>query len=515
MDIISAGIIGLLFIGLIVACVLAAKTWHWVNIVFLVLTFLTAVGATIAISQVFQKRYDAMTDAKQAEELLKRNEEAADLAIFGRSDSVVYDRDSLRGINQEVSLVMTGRGRVWSAGQVTAEGDQRVFRFASPRPADDTEQVKLKEVLLYAFADGNVVGQLYPQSYIGTVIVSEESPESLKLQPMFIANGAEWATPSSTWSLFEKMPLDRRGIFKDAIVAYVNSDENALDSLKQLAEGIQSDNLDVGLFREALMQNYLPADRLNLDPNSAEYEKLIDKYAFDGMPLGKIQNWIESNAANRISQRFEPSPEEVFIEYRFDENSNRAYQVDADGSLETDGAFTPLGQAIEKSLHAGKDIDFEKGDTVLVDQLSAQGYQRGTEQVPPFSDQETVTEIDRVYLRQLRDFPYMLADLYDQTSNFIEETDRVRQNNAVQDKALADAEAQLQDRLNTTAGLEMDNANLKTDLDTVNASLERKTEQNLAFKAKIQSLMSEIMKRYQEVQEKARQAERRSFASGR
>ena len=512
MDLMYAGIVGLVFILLIVFTVLASKTWHWINIVFVILTFIAGVGASIGLAQVYKLRNDAMKDAQKAEELALKNQKEADLAVYGSPESIVYDRDSLRGINEALALALAGRGRVWSGGQVVVDGDLRTFTFATARPADDENQIKLKNVLLYVFADGSIIGQPYPQSYIGTVLVTEETPQSIKLQPMFIANGQEWSKPSTSWSLFEKMPLDRRGTFKLGIVSFVDSQENPPEGLKQLAEGIRSDSMDIGRFRQALMQNYLTAQSLNLDPASAEYEKLIDRYAFDGISLGKIQNWIDENAATRVTQRFEPTPEEVFIRYRFDQKSSRAYQVDADGSLETDGAFTPLGQAIEPSLQAGKEIEFGEGDTVLVDQLTAEGYQRGTEQIPPFTQQEEVTEVDRVYIRQLRDFPYVLGDLYAQTTNFIEETDRVRQNNGIQEKSLADAEAQLQDRLNTTAGLEMDNGNLKNDLDTVTSFLAERQEENRVFRARIQSLMDQIMQRYQRIEEMARQAETQAFA---
>ena len=58
-------------------------------------------------------------------------------------------------------------------------------------------------------------GQPYPLTYIGSVLVSGESPESLKLQPVFISNVQEWNEPSSSWTLFEKMPLDRHDTFQD------------------------------------------------------------------------------------------------------------------------------------------------------------------------------------------------------------------------------------------------------------------------------------------------------------
>ncbi len=513
MDIISAGIIGLIFILLVVFAVMSRNTWHWVNIVFVILTFIAGVGASIGLSQVFKVRSDLMKEAQRYEELAEKNEKAAKQAIYGSPDSISYEADSLRGAEHNLSLAMAGRGRVWSGGQVTVEEGNRNFKFATPRPANSATQ--LKDVLLYAFADGSVNGQPYPLSYIGSVLVSGETPEGLQLQPVFISNIQEWNEPSSSWSLFEKMPLDRHDTFKMGIVAFVDSTPDAPELLKQLATSIRNDDVDTSLYRDALKTNYLQPEMVQLDAASPEYEKLIDRYAFDGMSIGKIENWIEANQAGRKSLRFEPVPDDVFVRYKFNKKSTRPYTVDADGSLETDGLFTPLGQAVQPALHAGKELEFAEGETVLVDLPTAEGYSRGPDdQVPAFSQVEDVTEIDRIYVRPLRDFPYLLAEMTTQTVKLAEEVERLRQNNVVQDKSLADAEAQLQDRLKTTAGLQKDNTNLKNDLDTIQALLAKLQEENRNFLARIDSLRSQIQKSYQRIQENAREAERQAFAGG-
>ena len=282
MDIISASIIGLVFIMLIVFAVLASKTWHWVNIVFVVLTFLSGVGASIGLSQAFKLRTDAMKAAQTNEQLADKNRTAAEIAIYGPNDSINYDSKSLRGANQALAMAMAGRGRVWSGGQVSIEGDIHNYKFATARPVNDENPLKLKDILLYVFADAMVGGKPYPQNYVGSVLVTEETPESLKLQPAFVPNAAEWTQPSSTWSLFEKMPLDRHEAFKMGVVAYVDSNpDTATDPYKKLAESITKDEVDMGLFRQVLKVDYLKPELLNLDPASADYEKMIDRQLVD------------------------------------------------------------------------------------------------------------------------------------------------------------------------------------------------------------------------------------------
>ncbi len=515
MDLISAGIIGLVFILLIVITVLSAKTWHWVNIVFVNLTFIAGVGASIGLSQALHLRQRDMLDLEQSQKSAEENKIAAELAVSGRPDSSTYDRSSLRGITHEMAMVMAGRGRVWSGGKVTVEGDNRIFQFPTARPAVDASVVQLKDVTLHLFADGIIFEKPYPQSYVGSIVVTEESTEKLTLKSVFIVNPEEWTQPTTTWSLFEKMPLDRHDTFKMRIVAYVDANpDTATEQEKQLAESIRKDEMQIGPFRELLTNVILKPESFNFDPANPgpEYEKLIDQYAFDGFSLGQIQNWIDENTAKRISQRFEPLPAEVFVRYRFKKASKEPYVVDSEGgTLETEGLFTNLGYAIDPALKAGAAVSFNEGDTVLVDQLTAEG-QRGNEQVPKFQDKEEVEEVDRVYVRKLRDFPYLFANLSIQTKKFIEETERVKATIVVQDKSHADAEAQLADRLATNAGLQQDNTNLQNDLDTIIALDKLRSDEVRNLAAQIATLKNQIQARYDRIQELTRTVERQVYA---
>ncbi len=519
MDPIYASIIGLVFIILIVFTVLSAKTWHWVNIVFVNLCFLAAVGAAAGMAQVFELKHTQLQDLEASEKLLEKNQEDARLAVYGPTDAKGYDRGSLRGIAHESNLENTGQGRVWSGGTVAAAGTDRTFQFPAPRPDDPAEQVPLKDVLLYAFSDGMIDGQPFPQTYIGTVMVKAESPANATLTPIFIADRLQWEQPTTTWSLFEKMPMDRHHTFQMGIIAEADSNPAASEAVKNLAQSIRDEKMEIGPYREFLKARYLTPERMNLDPASPEYEALIDRYAFDGMSLGKIQKWIEANQANRINNRFQPPPEETFIEYRFKKDSKNTHKVNADGSIEADGQFTQLGHAIDPALHAEKDVMFAEGDTVLVDQRTATGYQRGTDLVPAFADQEVdgsgktiVEEIDKFYFRQLRDYPYMLVDLETQARKFEEEAARIQAGVVVQEKAYADAEAQLAARTQIIAGLQQDQSNLNKDLAVIQALHENRDAEIEQLQSKIAALRESIDADYARIQQLTEAIERRAFA---
>ena len=526
-DMVSAGILGLAFIALVVFAILASKTWHWVNVVFVILTFIAGVTAIFGLTQVYKLRTDAIANYDKAKADLEKYQAEADLKTFGEITSLSYDPGTLRAVSEELSREMQGRGRVWSNGQVAAENALRVFTFATPRSADEPS---LQDVVLFAFRERDIGGELYPERYIGSVRVTQETPESVKLEAVALADGQEFNQPTAPWALFEKMPLDRRGIFRAATLAFLEGKAETTPEQEKVIELLQDPNADelevITAIRGILTADYLTDTNLGLDPNSPtyrtlvdsgfdpakEYEELVDRYAFDGLSLGKIQNWIDANRDGRISSRFDPPPEEVFIVYKFDESSSRSYQVDANGSIETDGLFTPLGQAVDPALHAGKEISFAKGDTVLVDQRSADGYQRGEQQVAAFSANEKVTEIDRVYIRQVRDFPFEFADLRAQAAKVVQETDRIEKSNAVQSVALENAKSQQQVRDALIADLDADNMNLKNDLDTINNLFEQKSQATSELKSQIATLEKKIDESYAKLRSLAVTLSKKAFA---
>ena len=490
MDIISIAIVALVFIALCVCVYLASKSWHWVNVLFLMLTFIAGLAATIGLAQVGSLRYKQQKAALDAQKRADRLVSEASLKVSGDLDSTTYSKDSLRGVSQELALVMAGRGRVWSRGSVSADGENVTFTFPSARPKSGDNGIQLENVVLFAFGediaripkgegnDANTPPPRVPISYIGSVRVIEETPESLKLAPEFITDPDQYTNPSTTWSLFEKMPLDRH-----------DSVQNAFRRVAKLEDDAEIDLTDL---RQFLQNGLLNAERVEIDPNSREYEEMLDRYTFDGVPLGAIQNWIDKQP-NRIVAKFEPAPEEIFVRYRFTAKSRKSYQVDSDGNLATDGPFTATGLAIESSLHLGKEVQFEEDDVVSVDSINACGYSRsdGT-QVPPFPSTEPVEEVERYYVRQLRDYPYLLASTTDASTKIGEETVRRQSSNAVQTATLQDTKAQIAERTKLTTALEADQKNLRGDQQVISEVLETKTSKVDQLIQKIDGIQSQL-----------------------
>ena len=468
---------GIIFVVLIAGCVMAAKHWHWVNTVFLVLTFISGVAATAGMAKVFYKRSKAVQAYNKIVQDHAKASQELNVAIYGKPSDIGYGEQSLRAVSNKLNLELLGRGRVWSGGAVDSAGEGKWnFKFANAVPEGEGNQLdQLEQIEVQVFRDQVINRRAYPVSYIGEFRITQATLEGFELQGLQIVDASEASEPSSTWSIYEKMPLDRRGAFKDAIAAMAK-------------DGVDVEEMSIEQFREILTTQFFPAQRVPFDVDSVQYERLIDSYAFDGMSLGKIQNWVDANLANRKSGQFQPRPEEVHVKFRFN-GPSKEYTVDAEGNLETDGPFTPLGHAVSRNLHLGKKVTFEEGDEVVIDQLTAEGYQRDGTTIAPFPQTENVTEIDRIYLREHRDYPFMFSSLQGQAESLVEILEARKRDNATHDNSIAkDLNEQIEERTRIQADLQFDNTKLEKDRDLIAGYEAKKSAQVDSLAKQVASL---------------------------
>lgn len=474
----SFAIIGVVTILFIVFAILSAKSWHWVNIVFLVLTYLAGVGAVIGAAQVLQLRSKEVSALIKSEKNLETVTKQVEEALYGTSDSDEFSADSLYGLSEQYNLRLTGQGRVWANGTVTAKDNNRVYTFSDDSPKGDD----MTDMLLHAFAED---ADSRPVAYIGSLRVVEIG-DTVELEPVFIANQDLYASADNPWTLYEKMPTDRHDIFlRDA-------------GIKES----EIDKMDISAFREKLRTEYLPAELFGLDVENntdhrRRYEEILDKYNFDGLQIGTIRNWIDTQQPERSNNQvvWEPGPEEIFIEFKFDKKSAQPYQVDAAGNVSVDGLFTKLGQAILPSLHVGGDgtVTFKAGDTILIDSVSAEGYPRpdGT-QVQGFASREAVTEVARRYVRTLNDYPYLLRSATVQTAKLVEDIDRVTKNNDVANNSLRDADEQIGVRDILIEQMTADRDRLSGDRNKISQLMSNRTLQEEELRQRIEQLDENI-----------------------
>ena len=445
-------IFGLLTVILIVFCILAAKTWHWLNIVLVILCWAAGLTAVYGLSQSMKLRKAAIKNFDDRYKALAKAEVEFREAVYGPADSISYGTDSLRGINEVVAREFAGRGRVWANGSVELGADNSVqFTFKTARTELGPKN-QIQGVVLYAFADSIVDGTPYPVSFVAVMEVSEEQLGSITLEPTFVADRKMFQQVEGvTWSLFEKMPADRRNTFRRKAGYSEDHFDDTGDALDQ----------KITEYRKILTEEYLPPGILGMDGDGEEYERFIDRYCFDGLTIGQIESWVEKNSATRKTE-FSPEAEEVFIKYEFTGNSE-AIVVDAEGDMAVEGTFTPLGRAVDKALHAGKDVKFVEGDVIVIDQLTANGYRRGEVTQDAFDQRYPVREIGKIYRRQLRDYPFMLAEYRTQAQIFEEDTNRAIENIKITNEAIANTDTQIQARVDQIDALRADSENLARD----------------------------------------------------
>ncbi len=475
-------ILGLLFIAMVVLAVLSAKKdWHWLNPVLLVFIFIAGSAGMIGMAQTLHLRRTALKAVDKQTKRVADQEALRQKVIFGDISSAEYGPESLRGLSQQLELMQLGRGREWGGGKVTHVEGQIKFTFAVEQPEVEDENMSLENVELYAFADAILQDKVTPVQFVGKFLVLSQSTTELTLVPSVpIANFQEYGAPQAvSWTLFERMPFDRHGVFREVA-------------------GMNGDNFDIAKFRQFLMTEAFAPEKVGFPQNSAQYERLIDEFNFDGLSIGVIEEWVDK-APNRVS-RFEPGPSEVFVRYKFNGNSTETYTVDdKSGKLDTDGTFSVQGHAVDPLLQLSpgeesRDVTFKKDDVIEIDLRTAEGYQRpdGTI-VPPFTEREPNVEVaDRIFRRKLVDFPYEMTKLYNRGSQSENDTMRLVSNNEVQDTAIADMLKQQQDRTREKVAYENDNKLLRNDLDRINDVLQQLEQQVADDARKIEMLANQL-----------------------
>lgn len=568
----AIAVVPLICLVIIILAAVAYKSFHWSNLVFLILTAIAAIFAAAGMAKVNGQRTEALKKYNKELERVEKWDLELEQAQSGDVLSVTNEPGTQRYIDEVLSRVMIGRGRSWPNGAVTQDGQNIKFTFQTERtlPAEvdpdvdpvgaaTAAAVRLKDFKLFAFQER----EGFPARFVGTFRVVDETAQELTLEIIAEADSGQMLeniveiarltqdqqlfqdatavlqrtsrpsrNPQGTWTLFEKMPQDRNGIFRDAIIASAeanpgkNTDFDALaNSVKTLSNPQEIANaIDISLFRKILKANYLPATGLNYAENSAEYEALLDQYSFDGMSMGKIQNWIDSQP-DRFNKRFEPLPRELFYQFKFvadtDQIKNLPISVDApSGSLKVEGLFGDDGGAIVSENKNNKDVEFKKDDVVLIDSLSAEGYQRTIEsRFQGFKNRvggdgnPAVEEIGRVYIRQVRDYPYLFGEIKLQSEDALAEI--IRTTNAIQTQmeTNAKAEKQKENRNLQIAEAIADQDLLQKDLDeikTLRAAREQEIEQK---RQQISSLKKDVQVVYSKLREWALKVSQQAFAS--
>ncbi len=555
---ITIAVLSVIAIFFIVALVKSFSSAHWLHLVLIFLTFATTIAGAIVLSRSYKIRsaWQQKFNSNEAQyEKLKREYE---VKRDGEPTSALSDIKSARGAASELAKETFGQGRLWSNGAVEVQGDNIVVTLPTTKAEDnrgfvnDQPAIQLQpRMLVYVFRDGPIADSAYndptqsdaeplkppsPQAagattYLGIMqVVSAagdkvtlKSSSTLNMQerklkldaqgrpvmengkpviestPIFPDIAQEFVAPSSTWTLFEKVPVDARDGFKRLRSQILSVDplSNTTDFNKYQAD-----------YRAELKQ-FMPPENYGLDSadpaDAAKHEAIIDRYAFDQMRLTDINKWIDEHKAERLNQSFDPSLDERFVMLKFTEKSNE-YEVDSSTSNVRDtGPFDSQGRAVLNILWSTQDgngkIQLEKDTVVVVDTIAANGD--GTEEKKGLKATDKVEDLGEVYVRRLDDYPALISNynlererLFDVLLRLVDEIDNLKITEG-------DTQAQERQRAKLNGQLTQDIANLEVDAKAIEDLRERLNGEIVTSKEQINRLHKVINARYEAIKQRS------------
>ena len=371
---------------------MGVRTWRVVHLLAAIFLF----GATVAYMALLAQSAKTNIAWKQKHSELSEKLDKVrvdnDELLNGKADELEYTEDSLRGLDNALTRAVYGRGRVWRECRIQGppQGRQIVLRTQQPKPdpaadpaaggVDPDAQTANNEIvtqsLLYVFREARAANRDNPEGgsfpvpadFVGQFRVTNVSPDTVTIEPLQTFSRID---PAASFALYEMMPIDGHDVFSDA------TPEQISQRLSPQAVGMQ--------------------------PGSGDYRELIDQYVFDGKSLAEISSLNES---------FDPDPEEVLVEIKF----LKDYKVQVDYPEEAEASpgatldeqeFDAKGRTRWPALKNGSDVEFKAGDTVLLDQLTAElGYQDvNNNPVASLIEQGICEKTDKtVFRRQLHDF---------------------------------------------------------------------------------------------------------------
>lgn len=543
--VITIVVLAILAVIFIVAMIKAFSAAHWLHLTLIFLTFVASITGAIVLSRSYKMRAAWQQRVADNQRIYEQQKEAYQIIRDGSRTSTSSDLSSVTGSMATLKLETFGQGRVWPNGSVQIDGENFIVTLATGGGdgslfVNDNPAAQLQpRMLVYVYRDGPIPDTAYrdpdaedtanltppsPQTsgastFLGVmqVIAAQTNQVTLKpintlntvarrlgrdaqgqivLQdgkpivesvPIFPEIAAEFSSPSSTWTLYEKVPVDSRDVFKRL--------KSQLLSVEPRADTTDFDTYQAA-YRQELTQ-FMPPESFGWSLDNPEqkqlYEAIIDRYAFDQMRLTDINKWINDHKDDRISTSFEPPAEERFVLLKFNAPSQE-YEVDTNtGNVRDSGAFDSLGRAVLNMLWATPDgtgkIRLDKDEIVVVDPESA----------IKLKEAEQVEDLGEVFVRRLNDFPAL-------TSNYNLERERIfdgllRLIDEIESLKVTDADTQAQERQRTqwTDQLNQDIANLQSDAQAIESLRDQRVKDIIDLKEHINRLHKVIGVRYDEL----------------
>ena len=170
----------------------------------------------MGLAGVLHKRSKQVKNLATKEKNLTRVRADYNKAVFGDADAIGFGKSSLRALSAQLDLLRVGRGRAWSGGTVVEADGAWTFTFPKAVPDGGLAQMEsLQGIEVHVFSeqalqvktsDGPKPASI-PVGYVGKFRILEVAVQSFVLEPVRIIDTEEASQPTSTWTVFEKMPL--------------------------------------------------------------------------------------------------------------------------------------------------------------------------------------------------------------------------------------------------------------------------------------------------------------------
>ncbi len=424
MQFVVLGLLVVLVIGFFVVVWKAAHGWRWYNIVAVIFTMLLSVAFLFPTAGVLKSR--------SAWHELKEKLETRATQVKAERDRLKYgdpeDAEAGLGIirlGRMLSLMGMEAGRRWRNVQLQNVTDQSITLTAAAQPAgipgepapapaaDTTIPLVPIGLVVYGFAEEpNEQQVLLPNFFLGEFVVTASTPDSVTIEPTApLEEQQQQAIQNrlaTSWSLYELLPLDGHKVF--------------------IAEGsLPSDENFLGRVDDALV-NQLLGERVR--------PETLQDYLRDG-------------------GRSVPSdpPLSRWTKVEFDKSEKFDVDAEDERSALDGGFFDGAGRAVDGRLQKGAEVQFNKGDQIVVKE----------EEANRLIDEGIAHMLDQYFLRPLNDYRYVLRHIRMRLTRLNKRIETMQFEKEVLQTAADKTQAMLVDKQGIKLKLEQDFVHFRTE----------------------------------------------------
>ncbi|MDZ4849309.1 MAG: hypothetical protein SGI77_08440 [Pirellulaceae bacterium] len=474
---------GILFLVVVLLCftlfifalVKAFSGWGVLYTIVLVFTFLSCLTFLFAAAGVASRRIAWVRVHDQLKQQVDKLEEEAKRLKYGDIYRPTADLDSLVPIANEVSRLTVERGRTWRGATLTKfEVDSvrltMAAKLADAPPPGGVQAPPTPEVngdlpvehLVYAYSeDAGEDGKVLPKTYLGEYVVAESQGGSAVLRPVveLLPTQITAAKNSTSWTIFEMLPLDSHVAFAEPNSKRTNENEFGRMDAKVIAELL---NIQVDLLERDISQ---------LNPDEATQAKLLRSYVEDGSRAR--ENELPGNIWNRIEFLKDHTDKSVDSEEK---------RIATDG-----GYFDSSGRTVDARLRRPEkqgEIAFKKGQQVLfiksyADQLIEQGIAK---------------LIEPIFVRPINDYSIAFNEARTQATRALQDAETLKRQIEQVQATIDVAQEQVVFRRNEEVQLTKDRTQYDKELVVITSETERLTQA-------VQDTKSELSRLYRASQE--------------